>query len=536
MDRTMVAARRITREERRWALLWAIWIVGFTALPYLIAWQLSPADTQYTGLLVNNLDAESYYAKMQQGARGDWLFHLPFTPEPHEGAFLFTFYLALGHLAAWWHLPIPLTYHLARLAAGFFFLQVAYSFIALFFERVASRRAAFLLLSFSSGLGWLLAPLGIILADLWVVEGFTFLSLLVNPHFPLAMGLMLCIFFRLLQATWPSPEGSVPKIRQDLLCLLGSAALGLLLAVIQPLAVPVVLTVGAVYLGLWIWHHRAWPWKGILEAGAAMVGAAPLMFYDLYVSRINPALAAWSAQNLTPSLPLWNLALSYGLVLLLALPGLWLAFRRRRTTDLFLLGWVGSVVVLLYAPFPLQRRFITGFHTPLVLLATWAVEEVIWPRLRSRQRVLFTSAIIGLTAPTSVFAPLVAVSGVAQGRPPLVMSRGVAAACAWLRANTAWTDTVLAPVEAGQFIPAWAGNRVVYGHPFETIEAETKLAQVTHFYSAATPAERRALLDRYGVRYLLVTASETGLDATAFGLSPAWMGEGIIIYRVGDGP
>ncbi|NIV33482.1 MAG: hypothetical protein GWN58_29745, partial [Anaerolineae bacterium] len=67
---------------------------------------------------------ESYYAKMQQGARGDWLFHLAFTSEPHEGAFIFTFYLALGHLAAALGLPIPLVYHLARICAGLFLLLV----------------------------------------------------------------------------------------------------------------------------------------------------------------------------------------------------------------------------------------------------------------------------------------------------------------------------------------------------------------------------------------------------------------------------
>ena len=57
--------------ERRWALRWALVIVGLTCLPYLVAWQVSPSGTQYTGLLVNHYDGQSYYAKMQQGARGD---------------------------------------------------------------------------------------------------------------------------------------------------------------------------------------------------------------------------------------------------------------------------------------------------------------------------------------------------------------------------------------------------------------------------------------------------------------------------------
>lgn len=532
----MGAAHQVTTQERRWVLLWSASIVGLTALPYLVAWLLAPADTQYTGLLVNHLDGESYYAKMQQGARGNWLFHLPFTPEPHKGAFLLTFYLALGHLAAWWHLPIPVTYHLARLTAGFFFLQIAYSFIALFAERIVARRAAFLLLSFSSGLGWLLAPFGIILSDLWVAEGFTFLSLLVNPHFPLAMAIMLGILSRVLVATWDAPQRQ-PATRPVRLELLGSAALGLALALVQPLAVPVAFTVAAVYLGLWALQTRAWPWSGVLEVGAAAAGAAPLALYDLYISRANPALAAWSAQNLTPSPPPWDLALSYGLVLLLALPGLWLASRRRRPSDLLLLGWVGSAAVLLYTPFPLQRRFITGLHIPLALLAALTIERWLWPRLAPRRRPLFTAGLIALSALTNLFVPLVAILGVAREPGPLVMPADVAAACRWLQDHTAWTDTVLAPPDLGHLIPAWAGNRVVYGHPFETIDAEIKKTEVLRFYDPeAPPAERQALLDRYGVQYVLWPAAPPDGDPAGLELTAAWVGQAIILYRVETAP
>ncbi|HSR31525.1 MAG TPA: hypothetical protein VLY63_13250, partial [Anaerolineae bacterium] len=166
----------VSKKETLWALRWALIIVALTCLPYLIAWQLAPADAQYTGLLINHYDGESYYAKMQQGTRGDWLFHLTYTPEPHNGAFVYTFYLALGQAAAMLGLAIPVVYHLARAAASLILLLVAYRFIARFFEHPPARRAGFLLLGFSAGLGWLLAPMGLITADLWVAEGFTFLS------------------------------------------------------------------------------------------------------------------------------------------------------------------------------------------------------------------------------------------------------------------------------------------------------------------------------------------------------------------------
>lgn len=520
----------MSRSESRWALLWTIVVVGLTCLPYLAAWWLTPDGTQYTGLLVNHFDGESYYAKMQQGARGDWLFHLAFTPEPHEGALVYTFYLALGHLSSTLGLPLPLTYHLARVVAGALMLLVAYRLIARCFDQARTRRAAFLLLAFSAGLGWLLAPLGITTADLWVAEGFTFLSILVNPHFPLAISLMLLILLEVLGAGDSPPATVWPAIR--------SALFGLALAVVQPFPVPVVLAVLAVYLTILTARDRRLPWRQILVTGAAALAAAPVMIYDLYVYRANPALAAWSAQNLTTSLPPWNYALGYGLILILAIAGIPTAVRRRRPTDLLLLSWIGSTAVLLYLPFALQRRFIIGLHVPLALLAAMGLEQAIWPRVRARRRALVTGLITGLSALTMVFVPLVAVAGVAQGQQSLVMSAGEAAAWSWLKANTSWTDTVLAPVDSGEFVPAWAGNRVVYGHPFETIDAKIKEAEVARFYDAeATTAERRALLDRYDVRYVFeagdpAARNRLDADAAALGLIAVWAGGDAILYRV----
>ena len=520
----MRSATLTTRKERRWALFWAVLIVGLACVPYLVAWWITPDTAQYTGLLVNHYDGQSYYAKMQQGARGDWLFHLPFTSEPHQGAFVYTFYLGLGHVAAALDLPIPLMYHLARICAGLFLLLVGYQFIARFFDRVHARRAAFLLLGFSSGFGWLAAPLGLFTADLWVAEGFTFLSILVNPHFPLTIGLMILIFSVLLDQ-----RGEPPTVSR----VSGAAVLGLALAVVQPLAVAVVLVVLGVYLLLLAWRERVLPGGGIVSTGAVAIGAAPIVVYDLYAFSTNAALSAWSAQNLTLSLPAWDYALGYGLVLLLALSGLVAALRRRQHSDLFLLAWVGSVAILLYLPFALQRRFITGLHVPLALLAALGLEQIVWTRVPAQRRGLVTGSIIAFTALTNVFVPVVAVAGMAKQETALVMSKGEAAACDWLADHTIWNDTVLAPVESAQFIPAWAGNRTVYGHPFETIDAEAKEAETMHFFSLdASRADRRALLDRYGVRYVLVTEPNTLQDAEALGLVLVWSGEGAAIYRV----
>ena len=95
----------------------------------------------------------------------------------------------------------------------------------------------------------------------------------------------------------------------------------------------------------------------------------------------------------------------------------------------------------------------------------------------------------------------------------------------------------VAPAGSGQFIPAWAGNRVVYGHPFETIEAQRKEAEVVHFFSPeATEEERRALLNRYDVRYVLHLPAGNALDGRALRLTPVWSEGEATLYRVGTAP
>jgi hypothetical protein len=146
---------------------------------------------------------------------------------------------------------------------------------------------------------------------------------------------------------------------------------------------------------------------------------------------------------------------------------------------------------------------------------------------------LVTNLIVGVTALTTVFVPTVAVLGVASGPSLLVMTEDEAAGCAWLREQTVWTDTVLAPTDTSTFIPAFAGNRVVYGHPFETIDAKKKEAEVKRFYDDGTlTTERRALLERYGVRYVWASAPAKDLDPAELGLQPVWYGSEAVLYAM----
>jgi hypothetical protein len=477
---------QITSQEWRWAIGWSITVVFLSCLPYLIAALTTPAGWQFAGILVNPYDGHSYLAKIRQGSDGNWLFHLTYTPEPHEGAFIFTFYLALGHLAALLHLSPILIFHLARIVAGLGLLLMAYRFIAGITPQLSERRLAFVLLLTASGLGWLGAIFGAFPIDLWIPEAFVPYSLYTNPHFPLAMTLMLIIFQQAIQSQRP-PVGNSQFFTS------GLAALAL--ALILPFALLAAETVLVVFSSWLYLTSRRLPWPQIWLTLSIGLFSAPVIIYDYWVSKTNPILAGWSAQNITSAPSVINLLLGYGLVGLLAMGGGWLIARQAHDTSEAKLGewlvfwWAIVGIVVVYLPFDLQRRLIIGLHIPLCILAAIGLSHALaQSRLKLRQRRQLTTAVVTISALGTLFVwglPLLAArqSPSESDTTALLFIRAEeAAAFTWLRENTEPADIVLASPRLGMFIPGQTGRRVFYGHPFETIEAKDKEAQVKAFY------------------------------------------------------
>ena len=66
----------------------------------------------------------------------------------------------------------------------------------------------------------------------------------------------------------------------------------------------------------------------------------------------------------------------------------------------------------------------------------------------------------------------------------------------------------------GIFVPAWTGQRVVYGHPFETVNADQRQKSVEAYWSGdMSAADQNAFLRQNRVRYLLVGPREQAIGA-----------------------
>jgi len=497
------SSSKIEKQEWSWVIAVSALIVIASTIPYLAGYLAQTPDEVFGGAVLDKPDYHSHLAKMWQGYRGEWRYRLLFTPEDHEGAYLQTFYVVLGHLARFSGRGLAETYQIARVLLGFILLNVIYVFIARFVLPIRHRRIAYLLATLASGFGWIreiIAPTvagGVSPMSFWLIDGYTYLSLLAFPHFCLAMIFLLAVFLLLL---W-EPDG--PSLRTGLVAALLSVGLGL----VHPHMLLVADVVPALYWAVDGFATRRMLRGWLCIAGIALV-QAPILAYDVWTFRTQDVFAAWSAQNVTLSPPVPVYLWGYGLLLGLTIIGL-RASRRTSTRDaLFLWIWIALVSLLIYVPWNLQRRFLETIQVPLGILAGLGVVELAGKLQARRSR-----------------------------HPAIFWPSDVIAAVDWLSEHSTWNETVLAAPETGSLIPARIGHRVVIGHEMETVAYKTKLQSVTRFYEASTPESvRRNLLRNWDVRYVLHGPHENSLDGfdpdRSENLIPVFRQDNVSVYRV----
>ena len=490
---------------RRWLVIFILLLLIIGILPYLVTWAITPSGFHFTGLIFNPQDGNSYVAKMRQGWEGSWRFHLPFTPEEHAGAYLFLYHLFLGHLARTLRLPLILVYHGARLLTAGAMLVAIYTLAGELTDQRHERRTMVLFAAIGSGLGWLASAFGLMSADLWITEAFPIYSLLSNAHFPLAIGLMagmgVCGLRLLRQET-----------DRSWVYGLVLAAGGIALGAVQPFGL--VPTFGG--LGLAVVAHglreRTLPWRAIAWTGTAALLALPYPIYMQWTLQHDPVLSAWTAQNVTLSPPIWEWLLGFGVLAVLGTLGGIFAARRGTDSDWLTVGWTLVTLVGMYLPLPLQRRISLGWGVPLGLLAGVGWWRVVRPQIAPRLRGSARTATLAFSALTPLFLITITVLSAMGGQRWFTLSQGEWKGIEWLHEESASDAVVLCAPQTGLFIPAWAGQRVVYGHPFETVDAKRRQEAVEAYWRGEMSVqERDAFLAENDVMYVFEGPRERAL-------------------------
>jgi len=509
--------------SQSWALAAALSLIaaGCALAPYWLAAGRVGLGASFSGFLINPQDGFSYLAKMRQGALGAWGFLLPYASAPGEPVLLFVYYLALGHLARLLGLPLLYTYHAARLLGTLLMFLAAYALLELCLQQVRARWAAFVLILFGSGLGWLGLPFGIWGNDLLIPEAIPWFSGLTNAHFPLACAALLGLFYALLDRQGPPPR------RATL-----AASCSLVLALVQPLALPVPALAAAGWGLLEIWRQRRV--KPLMQAvrtqrdttiivGAALLASLPVLLYDLWITQVHPVLRSWSAQNQTPAPPLLETLLGFGLPLLLAGLALWRSPESRAPGPRLLAAWFAAGLLMVYLPFSLQRRMLLGLYFPLAGLAGLGVA---WLSERGVRYLPALGLVVALGLPSNLVVAAAGVTAAARMDPGVTIRDDELQSYRWLEAHAPRRALVLAGPISGSRLPAFADVRVLYGHPFESPEADVAKALVTALYGGAEGSEQ--LLRSHQVDYVLYGPEERSLG------SPSWLDTLQPVFRLGE--
>jgi hypothetical protein len=528
----------VSRREWRWVMAWIVVALIVTSVPYLIGAARSTPERVFGGFVIAIEDGYSYLAKMNQGAQGAWTFTLPYTSEAHTPTIFYLFHLLLGKVAALFNSPLAVMYHLARLLLDALLLAVIYRFVAQFAASRAVRKIAWLIVTFSGGLGWLLLLLGqanwldSAPIDLISPEAFTFLILYAFPHLALARTLMLLG----LLAWWKNPGDRSQKVETRSQKAVIAGLCWLAMGVLVPFYVAVV---GAIVIAGLLADaivRRRIEWRAVRAAILAGLIASPMLIYTFVVVATDPIWNVWQAQLIIRSPHPLHYLLGYALVGALAVIGL---LRRQKSEarsqnqSRKLMAWLLVVPVLIYLPFNSQRRLIEGWQIPLAIFAaSGLVYRVLpaWRRSRLVRRLtryrrysvrgLTTWAVAGGLIFTSATYVLLLVEQSARTMaqlPPSFRDGGEIEALRWLAGQAQLNEVVLSSYDTGNFLPTVVNARAFAGHGPETAYSDDKRQLAMEFYAPRTSeAWRRAFVRRWSIAWVLAGPLEAKLGAVDF--------------------
>lgn len=506
------------RNERWFLGIVLIAVLSSAVLPYLYASRAGGSDYIFGGFLLNPLDGNTYLAKMELGWRGEWRYHLLYSAETSPGAYLFLFYILLGHVARWLGFSNLLTFHLARILATVGMVWMLYRFLAATLPGRRFLRYALVLSVFGSGMGWLTLPFGGFTADFWVAEGYPFLSAFANPHFPLAIGLLSYLLMPV--ETKPIEPGKMRWLE-----IVGTICAALSLAIIAPfglvIASLVLLVVAFTHGGE---NRRSYFWR-LIWSGLA---GGPYLAYTIWVTRSDAMLSIWNSQNITPTLPWWNMAIALSPALLLGFASVRSWNSNRLKPVWIACVWVVIAIILLYIPWNLQRRFALGIYVPLCILAAFTLAS---RRASTRwARFVATGALL-LSLPTNIVILLSAQQAIANHDDMIFLSRNEVQALQWIDENAAQQAVILAAPEMGLLIPAHTGRKVVYGHPYETIYAQAREQAVLNFFRGMEDEDSLTAFQVSDYIFYGTRERALGTPRQVEALEIAYQNPEVVIYR-----
>lgn len=489
----------VDRTEWWWAVVVSLTFIFVTFVPFLVIVSTNPitSDTQFMGAMHNFVDSAAHIARMQQGMEGDVLVDFLYNPIPTEPALITPIYTSLGQLERWIELSPTVLFHTVRIFAALFMFLTIYHLGASIWVKIRTRRIFFVLASISGGIGWLISFMmasdtipftgDLTIVDLSLPQLFPIYAGAANIHYPLAIACVALLASNIVPILRPG-ETHAPSAENE-----GSLVFftSLVLALIYPSALlPLGIAYGLNVLINWYLKKsismREWYWGLWI-----IVPALPIITYNFLSYNSNPTVSLWLEQRTSLAPNLMMIILGVLIPLIIAIPGILRALRRFEPDgDRFMLLWLGSMLITSQLPIPLKHYLLLGITLPIAYFATRSVEDFWFEHIRRRFRprvfIAFVPVLV-LSHLMWIFLPIFPLVVGWEGFSNVLLEQDYSDTLIYIDQRADSNDVVLAAPVTSLWIPAWTGARVVYGHPYETLNAESAKAELEAWYRETDP-------------------------------------------------
>lgn len=376
MHNTLTAQRSKTRTS---VLLLAILFLLVTNLVFIRLALQTPPHERYTGMGLEAVsDKLVYYAMIQQGYSGKLFMRNPHTTEPQADSLFSPQWFVIGQASKLFSVPVEISYHAARVILTVLFLWLIWLITARIFTNTFEQLLAYAAVLFSSGIGWLyyvahpaiadtsinwLVRLRMVPADLYVTELAPMTAFMQSPLFMLSYILLLVVWYLLVEGM---------RIRSWWVdaSLFGS---GLFLTLLHPYDAVVACITGVSYAVFVLW--RSGDMRTVRRAAVLIGGVLGAVGYHFSVLVRETAVSGWLSQNLAFSPPVASYLWGIGILFPFALLGI-IVFVKRNESRLWwilIFVWSLSVVISIYLPFNVNRRFANAWLVPIAFLASYGL-------------------------------------------------------------------------------------------------------------------------------------------------------------------
>ena len=518
-----------SRSAETWFIVGVtIALLAVTSVPYIYGYLSCPEDKWFSGVVYNMHDTAQYLSWMRE-AGTSFFTDNKLTSEPNARVFVNLHWWIPGWLAHTFGLTLVQVYQLFRLFAVPLLTIITYLFCAAVFSDRRRRLFAFLLSTFTAGLGWVWVVVKYTMGtaglpfphDVYTTPGTSFWVMLASPHLTFAAALTLGVVLLALLGVQ----------RQRLGYALGAALLALFLGLGHIYDLVTVWAVLALF-GLLLVLRDGWSWRTFFSLLLVVLISAPAALYWGWVSSdAHPVWQRALAQydNLGAFTPdPAHLLILLGVTFLLALvtfDGL-VPLRGQTDSRLLIKAWFVIVPFLIYLPLHFQIMLLTGYSLPMAVMATVGMFDHVLPWLHERatgsrlgrwlteERIIRIVPVLLLLAVSVTNLYLLAWRVMDMGRHdyPFYLYRDEALALRWLEEETPPDEVVLSSLVVGYFIPGLTGDRAFLGSGVMTLDFSDKRRMVEMFFdSTISDDERQMLMRDYAIRYVFYGPTEQAL-------------------------